>query len=143
MGVKLSNQLPNQDIKWLIDNGDSMEMAYPSGQEWGAVFITVGVPVDTSRPWKDFSHFSQLSVDLKGESGGESVAIGIKDADDEDTGQETKISINNLTNEWKTYEFRLQDFTTAHLNKLYVVTEFVFSGNTAETVYFRNVRYLP
>lgn len=139
MGVDSSNRRRD----WLQRTSDGMKMAYPAGQAWGAVFITVGRPVDPPRPWKDFSPLHTLSVDLRGETGGESVQIGIKDATDPDDGTETKALVSNLSTQWRTYQFPLSTFGTADLTRLYVVSEFVFSGSTAQIVYFRNVRFLP
>lgn len=128
---------------WLIDMNDSMCMDYPAGQSWGVVFVTVGEPVEPPRPWKNFSEFQTISVDLRGQLGGESVEIGIKDAYDPDEGRETRIEISDLGTTWQTYTFSLSSFETASLPNLYVVAEFVFSGSQAQTVYFRNIRYLP
>jgi len=139
MGVDSSEGRQN----WLWEAGDGMEMAYPAGQTWGAAFITVGRPVNPPRPWKDFSSFRTLSVEVRGGTGGESVEIGMKDAADPDNGGETKARVSNLSSAWRTYEFPLSSFNTADLTKLYVVVEFVFSGSAAQAVYFRNVRFLP
>jgi hypothetical protein len=129
--------------QWLTETDDGLRMAYPSGQAWGAVFITVGTPVQPTRPWKGFSAFSTLVVELRGENGGESLEIGIKDSTDPDNGRETKISVASIPRNWQTYRFPLKDFSTADLSRLYVVTEFVFSGPAGQTVYARNILYLP
>jgi exo-beta-1,3-glucanase (GH17 family) len=139
IGVDSSNS--RQD--WLETTSDGMSMTYPAGQAWGAVFVTVGPPVDPPRPWKDFSSFRTLSVELRGETGGESVEIGIKDATDPDDGTEAKALVSNLSTAWQTYQFPLSMFGTADLTHLYVAVEFVFDGSTAETVYFRDVKFLP
>jgi len=128
---------------WLSNLNGSMCMAYPAGQSWGAVFITVGKPKDPPRPWKDFSEFQTILIELKGEYGGESVEVGLKDACDPDDGSESKIKISSLSADWLTYEFPLSSFQTANLKKLYVVIEFVFTSSTAQTVYFRNIKYMP
>lgn len=128
---------------WLEMTEGAMKMAYPAGQSWGAIFITVGPPADPPRPWKDFSPFRTLSVELRGKNGGESVEVGIKDSSDPDDGSETKMLVPQLSTGWQTYEFPLSSFDTADLEKLYVVTEFVFAGPTPQTVYFGNVKYLP
>lgn len=138
IGVNSSTGLTN----WLLDLNGYMKMEYPSNQTWGAVFITVGPPTDPPRPSQDLSSYTTLSVDLKGENGGEELEIGIKDNTDPDDGTETKIKILGLTTEWQTYTFSLLDFTTADLTRIYVVVEFVFSGPDAQTVFFRNVIYL-
>jgi hypothetical protein len=121
-----------------------MCMSYPPGQQWGAVFITVGPPKPSQRPGKNLSMYQTLSLDLRGAESGERVWIGLKDNMDPDDGSETKILISNLTNGWQTYPIPLSSFITADLTHLYVVIEFVFeTGTSAETVCFRNIRYLP
>ena len=116
-------------------------MAYPSGQSWGAVFITAGKAKPQPRPGKDFSNYNQLSLELRGQAGGESVSIGIKDNKQLDDGFETKVPVSSLTTDWKSFAIPLSQFTDADLNNLYVVIEIVFAG-TPETVCARNIQYL-
>lgn len=140
MGVNTSGNLTD----WVTDLDGSMRMDYPPGQSWGAAFITVGPPTDPPSPGQDLSSYEALSLELRGEAGGEKVWIGIKDSTDPDNSKETKILVSDLTTEWQTFSFPLSKFVTADLTRLYVVTEFVFEiGTPAETVYFRNIRYLP
>jgi exo-beta-1,3-glucanase (GH17 family) len=140
MGVNTSEGLTD----WLTDMGGYMRMDYPSGQSWGAVFVTVGPPTDPPRPGKDLSNYRALSLELRGEVGGEDVWVGLKDNTDRDDGSERKIRVRDLTKDWQTFNFPLSAFVTADLTRLYVVTEFVFEpGTPAETVYFRRIRYLP
>ena len=127
---------------WLRMTRDGLELAYPAGQAWGAVFVTVGEPSDPPRPWKDFSPFRTLSVELRGERGGESLEIGLKDACDRDDGSETKIPIDSCSTEWTTVRIPLARFRSADLKQLYVPIEFVFSGAQARTVQVRDVRFL-
>jgi hypothetical protein len=129
---------------WVTDRNGYIRMAYPGDQDWGAVFITVGEPTDPPRRGQDLSHYQTLSLELRGEVGGEQVWIGLKDNMDPDDGSETKIWVHGLSKEWQTYQFPLSAFRTADLQRLYVVIEFVFEpGTPAETVNFRNVHYLP
>lgn len=141
MGMDDSRQLRN----WLFTTTNSLRMQYPGGLDWGAVFITVGGdPVDPPRPSQDFSQYTRLAIEMKGASGGECFQIGMKDANDPDDGSETKRSVT-LTADWKTYEFNLSDFTTCQLNRVYVVTEFVFpcpGQNTAQTIEVRTIDFL-
>lgn len=140
MGVNTSDGRTN----WVTDINGYMCMSYPKYQQWGAVFITVGRPTNFDRPGQDLSDYQTLSLELKGNSGGESIWIGLKDNTDRDDGTETKIRVSDLTQEWQTFTFPLSDFYTASLDRLYVVTEFVFEPSTpAETVCFRNIQYLP
>ncbi|MGK7877304.1 MAG: hypothetical protein AB4426_29610 [Xenococcaceae cyanobacterium] len=140
MGVDSSRGRRN----WTNNKNGAMCMAYPSGEQWGAVFITFGPPTDSDRPGKDLSKYTKLSINMRGEKGGERVSIGLKDNTDPDNGRETKIEVSNLTKGWKTYTFPLSDFKTADKTRLYVVTEFVFEpGTPAETVCFNKIQYLP
>lgn len=126
---------------WMTQQGDAMCMAYPSGQDWGAVFITVGKAVDVNRPGQDFSKYSKLAIELRGDAASQSVLVGLKDSTNPDNGLETKIPAS-LTPDWKTVEFPLTRFNTADLRRLYVVTEFVFD-RTPANVCFRNIQFMP
>lgn len=138
MGVNSSGE----KTYWLTNMNGYMKMIYPSGQSWGAVFVTVGHPRNPPRPSQDFSSYKSLSVELRGETGLESVDIGIKDSEDPDDGSESKITIVDLTTDWKKYIFPLDEFKTADIAHLYVLIEFVFDGAEGETIYFRNIEYL-
>jgi exo-beta-1,3-glucanase (GH17 family) len=127
---------------WLIDRQGQMEMAYPPDQDWGVVYITVGAPAPAGqRKARDLSQYQTLSVEMRGGQGGEVVSIGIKDSEDPDTGQETKLPVT-VTDAWRTYSFPLAGFVTADLTRVHIPIEFVFEGIGPRTVYFRNVRYL-
>jgi hypothetical protein len=136
MGVNASRGLTN----WVTVKSGEICMAYPSGQSWGAVFITVGKPTQPPRPGKDLSNYHQMSLELRGQVGDESVSIGIKDKKQPDDGSETKVPVSGLTTDWKPFAFPLSQFTGADLHNLYVVIEFVFAGTPA-TVCARNIQY--
>lgn len=138
MGVDSSEH----EKKWVKKLPEYMEMAFPAYQEWAAVFITVGKPVDPPRnKWLDFSSYKTLSIDMRGEKGGELVEIGVKSNIQEDDGTETKITVK-MTPEWKTYTFPLSDFKGTDLSHLYVVTEFVYNGKTPQNIHFKNIKLL-
>lgn len=137
MGVDSSGGLTD----WVTVSGKEICMAYPSGQAWGAVFITIGKPTNPPRPSQDLSEYKKLSIELRGADGGESILVGIKDNTQPNDGSETKYHVTNLTTGWTTVEIPLMEFTGADLKRLYVVTEFVFE-NISETVCVRNIRYL-
>lgn len=130
---------------WLSDMEGYMRMSYPGGLSWGAVFITVGPPVNPPRPGQDLSMYNTLSLELRGSTGNECVKIGIKDNTDLDNGTEKKVRTCVTSTNWETFTFTLSVFNTADLTRLYVVTEFVFDGSdasAAKTVDFRNIQYL-
>jgi hypothetical protein len=137
MGVNTSGGLTN----WVTVKSSQLCMAYPSGQSWGTLFITVGKPTQPPRPGKDLSNYHQLSLELRGLVGGESVSIGIKDKKQPDDGSETKVPVSGLTTDWKPFAIPLSQFTGADLHNLYVMIEFVFAGTQA-TVCARNIQYV-
>jgi len=128
---------------WLYSDVEHgyFQMSYPSGQTWGAVFITVGKPKQPPRPFRDLSAYQTLSIEMKSGSGARTVDVGIKTNTQPDDGSEAKITLN-VTPEWKTYEILLNGFAGADLRMLYVVAEFVFADSNSQMLYVRNVKYL-
>jgi hypothetical protein len=126
---------------WLSKEPEYMKMSFPAYQDWAAVFITVGKPKDSPRLFIDLATYKTLSIDMRGQLGGEVIEIGIKSNIQPDTGEETKVT-KKLTPEWKTYTFPLSDFEGADTKHVYVVAEFVYNDKTPQTVYFRNIKYL-
>jgi len=138
LGVNTSGGMTD----WVVQKDGALCMAYPGGQNWGAVYITVGKPTDPPRPGQDLSEYKKLSMELRGEVGDEAVLIGLKDNQDPDDGTEMKVRLWGLSPAWQTFEFPLSEFNNADLHNLYVVAEFVFE-DTPETICFRNIQYLP
>lgn len=138
MGVDSSDHVK----KWVRKLPEYLEIAFPAYQEWAVVFITVGKPVDPPRSkWVDFSAYKTLSIDMRGEKGGELVEIGIKSNIQEDDGTETKITVK-LIPEWKTYTFSLTEFQGADVSHLYVVAEFVYNNKHPQTIHVKNIKML-
>jgi hypothetical protein len=128
---------------WLSQTPDGLLAAYPSGQQFGFVAAVLsGNTNPGSRPGKDLSAYKTLQIQLRGAVGGESLQVGIKDNTDPDNGTEVKKTVV-LTSSWQTFTFPLADLTTADLKRIYLLFELVFGGPTAESVYFRDVRYVP
>jgi len=138
MGVNTYKDLTN----WVTVKSGEICMAYPSGQSWGNVFLTVGKPTQPPRPGEDLSSYHKLFVELQGQTGSKSVSIGLKDNTAPDDGSEAKVLKSNLTTDWKSFTIPLSQFKDTDLHKLYVVIEFVFADKAA-TVCARNIQYLP
>lgn len=138
VGVDSSERMHN----WFKDRGNEFVMNYPGGQTWGAVFITVGKAkgFPQERQFKNFSNLKTLIISMKGAKGGEKVDIGIKDRTDPDDGSETKKTVT-LTNTYSEYRFALNEFSTADLQNLYVVTEFVFGNNSPCKVFVNSIKF--
>ena len=126
----------------------SFELAYPAGQQWGAMFITVGKKPTSDiskRAVLDFSGYDELLVELKGAMPGESVAVGVKTNTDPDNAAH-RYSIIQIPDIWTTYHIPLTKLgipplTTEQLKKIYVVTEFVFTDAVAHTIDVRDIHF--
>jgi hypothetical protein len=129
-----------QDRNWLTDRGGFFQMNYPgyeASNGYGSVFIVVGtVPLEMVS--ENFGYFNSLSVDLKGELGGEDVMITIEE-------KEKPSSIfkylYGLSTEWQTFNISLSEFSDIDLTKLHTVIKFSFFGHCKQTVYFRNIKF--
>jgi|GEM_PF-1080591 len=136
MGVNTSGGLTN----WVTVDTSVIEMSYPAGQTWGAVFITVGEPTIPPRPGRDLSRFSELVLELCGGQGNETVWIGVKDNTDPDDGSEARVKIYGIGTDWEEHVLPLSQFYTAKFESIYVPIEFVFDGGV-KTVRARNIEY--
>jgi hypothetical protein len=146
----VTNWLNENAANW-TDTHDYMKLAYPGDPLWGAAFILVGpaTTVITDRKAFNFSAYSKLSFEIRGELGTEIVKVGIKDVNDPDDGGEIKFTISTITTGWSTVEIPLTTFvdgTRSNPKKLYVVLEFVWDSIgmdslKAQTIYFKNVKY--
>lgn len=136
MGVNTSDGITD----W-VRVSNNITMKYPGRQSWGAVFITIGEPTQPPRPARDYSKYNKLLIEMKGEKGGESVLIGLKDKDDPDDGSESKTRLN-LTRQWGIYEIKIKEnFITTDLKKLNVVSEFVFESKP-QTIFVRKIQFV-
>ncbi len=154
MGVESSTH-ERSWVSYTPRDGGYVELRYPSGPSWGAVFVTVGgdpapraerrgktVEPQPERCGMDLSMYRTLSVELNGKDGGEVVWLGLKGVRDPDDGSEIKRRVT-LKAGWQTCRVPLSLFAGVDLRRVYVPIEFVFeSGVKAETIGFRNVRYL-
>ena len=147
-GFEVGLDTNKQQRTWLKDKGDSLEMNYPAGQAWGAVFFVAGrmATDEQVRDKRDYSEYDSLAVELKGGTPGESTEVGVKSADEPSNGREPKYTIKNIPTEWQEYsiplsEFQKPGYPAERMKSLYVVTEFVFKGTRPHCVSVRNIRY--
>jgi hypothetical protein len=138
-----------EESDWVTDEHGSMKCMYDANQGWGTAFIMASNPsYGVQRATIAVSPKDSLCVDLKGEYGGEMVNVGVKTDTDPDNGKEPRYIVKSLTKSWHTYKIPLStlvqspDYPTSRFSHLYVVFELGFMpGNTAETVWYRNVKY--
>ena len=140
-GLDLGVDSSERRTEWAeVANGE-LCMRYPNGQDWGAVFVTVGKPRDPPRPARDFSGYERLVVEARSSGGRGPVMIGLKDNGDPDDGSESKLPLQGLRESWGEFSFDLDQFRTADSKRLYVVSEFVFEGAAPVTVCVRSIRF--
>jgi hypothetical protein len=121
--------------------GDEVHIDYPGGADWAAIYWFVGGVAAAGRPYLDFTAFSKLHLELKGNSGGEVVNVHVKDAEYPD--DRAPISVDLLlSNEWQTYEIDLDEFAPNDFSKLHVMLGFGIVP-AADPLAFsvRNARY--
>lgn len=111
-------------------HGDFLRIHYPGGKatedenQWAAFSLTVW---DTGggRRGRDYSGFSSLLLELRGERGGERLLVNLKDSADPDDGSQTNVELT-LSEDWQTYEIPLSEFKTADTRSLFVVLGLLF-----------------
>ena len=137
-GFDIGVESSSQKRDWLSEENGVMRMAYPTGQSFGSVFVVTGaVPLVKIR--EDLSNYATLTVDLRGETGAETLMVSVGDL----YGSPSKMHlVIDLVSTWKTYKFSLLDFGTTNLKLARTLPSFAFAGGAAQTVYFRNLKLL-
>ena len=104
--------------------GDSLHFNYHGGAAWAGLWFgagTGGVNGSTA----DYSMYSKLLLEIKGDAGGEQIIINMEDRDDPADGTSTRYALQ-LSDHWQTYEIDLSEFKTADLSILSIPFGFVF-----------------
>ena len=123
-------------------NEDYIEFTIKPNLQWAAGMFIVDSLGQNVRPSKDFRDFKKISVELKGNKGGEKLQFALKDKDDPDDGTESRVDIT-LSKNWQTYNFDLRKtFPTANLKNLHMLAGFVAQDIRGMTFYVRNIRFL-
>ena len=123
------------DYHTLEQSDNSMHISYPGTAEWAGVWVFGGLT------GSDFSSFSTLQIELKGDLGGEKILLNMEDIDDLQDGSSTRYELE-VTDEWQTYNIDLADFKTADLSKLSSVIGFVFLNDEAQSFSVRTIRFV-
>lgn len=129
---------------WVVTS-EYLRFDYPAGECWGSVFLTVGEPVaEIPRPnFENLSEFGWLAFDVRSEVGGEAIEVAVKDNLAPGDGTEPKVRVSGLQTEWRTVAIPLSHFEGMDLTRLYVPVSFNFVGTDAQTVFVRDIRYVP
>lgn len=101
---------------------------------------------DFPRPGRDLSIYNKLSFEVRGETGKETIEIGIKDNKALDDGREPKVlvpgtqnwNLKSIRTDYQQVQIPLSSFSPTNLQQLYVVFEIVF-GKTPQNLCVRNI----
>ena len=107
-----------------VRSGDSLHIDYQGGAAWAGIWLAAGAGV-LQQQSPDFSTYSTLLLELKGDTGGETIIVNMEDRDDPADGTSTRIKLQ-LSDQWQTYEIDLTRFETADLRILSTPLGFVF-----------------
>ena len=126
---------------------DSVRMApgelridYAGGADWASVYW-MAMNVSTGRTHADFSRFSKLNLELKGDRGGEVLTVHVKDADYPDDRAPIGVELT-LSADWRTYEIDLAEFAPNDFSRLHVALGFlIFPAENPLAFSIRNARY--
>ncbi|NND80372.1 MAG: hypothetical protein HKN53_10775 [Maribacter sp.] len=108
--------------------------------EWTVVYFRNPSNALIERPTKDYSCYKTLKLELKGDKGGETVSVALKDADAPDDGSETKVPLT-LSSKWETYEIPLSEFKPTNLKELFIVASLILIDD-ANKISVRNIEYV-
>jgi hypothetical protein len=119
--------------------GDSLHINYHGGAAWAGIWFGAGTDA-ADRSTADYSMYSTLLLEIKGDAGGEQIVVNMEDRDDPADGTSTRYPLQ-LSDQWQTYEIDLTEFETADLRILSIPVGFVFFE---EPVSFsvRNARFI-
>ena len=120
-------------------DGDSLHINYRGGAAWAGIWFAAAAD-QTNRLSPDYSMYSKLLLELKGDAGGEKIVVNMEDRDDPADGSSTRYELQ-LSDQWRMYEINLSEFETADLRILSVPFGFIlFEEPVAFSV--RNVRFV-
>ena len=128
-GVSDNESIPVFSLRSVELLDGALHVRYPGTAEWASFWISVlTLADDDGRPNRDYSRFSKLELEIKGDIGAETVLLHMKDKDDPDDGSQTNIELQ-LSNEWQTIQIDLDRFQTADLGSLHIPLGFLFDDD--------------
>jgi hypothetical protein len=127
------------NITWYNNKPGRVEADFPQAA-WAYIYFHNGYDALQKPLAKDYSSYKSIRLELKGAKGGEKVFINLKDKNDPNDGNESRVPLI-LTDDWKTYEIPLSEFKTANLEEIAVAAG-ILSLEESKTISIRNIEYL-
>lgn len=144
LGVRSSGNVTG----WFQDKKGILEINFATWQDWAVAYIAVE-PITAgigSRNSLNISQYRTLSLEMKGSKGREVVYISLKHKNQPDSRTEAKLRVT-LTDQWATFEFPLERFAGWKnlFENVFAPIQFTFESDIDqdETIYIRNIQYLP
>jgi len=98
----------------------AMHIDYGGGADWAAVFWQPMAENTLGKiPYEDFSRFSKLRLELKGDRGGEVIKVNVKDVDYPNDIAPVSVDLV-LSDDWQTWEIDLARFAPNDRSRLAV-----------------------
>lgn len=119
---------------------DYVILDYPSNTLlWGSPYFAIEA-LNGRVTEMDFSKYTKVILEMKGEQGGEEFALMMKDKFDPPDGTESRVAIK-LTDTWETYEVPTAQFKTADMKIIETPLGFVFIGDQGLKIHVRSIRF--
>jgi len=119
---------------------DCLVFIYPENTyEWASPYFEIAALGGRVNEM-DFSGYTKLVIEMKGDIGGETFEITMKDKNDPPDGSESRVKIE-LTNDWKTYTIETSQFKNADMKTIMVPLAIVFQGKVGKTIKIRTIQF--
>ncbi len=123
----------------IVQEDEALMITYPEKMfEWGAPYFKINALKGRVKEM-DFTRYKNLSLEMKGELGGEQFTLMMKDKYDPPDGSESRVDIT-LTNTWEKFEVPIDQFETADKKIIEIPMGFVFIGDEGKTIYIRSIQ---
>jgi len=136
---------PKYAASGLIENyysnkEDYFVIEYPENKyAWGSPYFEINA-LEGRVNEMDFSNYTKIFIEMKGEIGGEQFEIAMKDKNDPPDGTESRVKME-LTDQWKIYEIETSKFKTADMQLIMVPLGFVFEGPVGRKIHVRSIQF--
>ena len=125
---------------WSRIENDFITLIYPENQlEWGSPYFEF-YALKGRISQLDATNYNKILVEMKGDVGGETFEITVKDKYDSRDGAETRLQVS-LTNQWKVYEYDIAQFKTLDKSKVKIPLAFVFEGSKGRQIHLKSLKY--
>ena len=102
---------------WSEIDSNKINIRYPKELGYGVIRFVDSKIKNSLATRIDYSGYTSISLELKGDIGGESVFIAFLDTDDFADGSETRVPLV-LSDRWETYEIDLDMYQATNFNAL-------------------------